>query len=129
MHEFSTMEGIVSAIREEGKKHNAKAITKVWLEIGELTFLGEEQLRFAFEVLTKDTEMEGAELVIEKVAPKVRCKCGYEGNVNYDEKEEFHIQFPILKCPLCGSDVEITSGRECLIKNIEIEVEDVPYER
>ncbi len=129
MHEFSTMSGIVNAVREEGKKHNADAITKVVLEIGELTFLGEEQLRFAFDVLTKDTEMEGAELVIEKVEPKVVCPvCGYEGNVEYDEKEEFHIQFPILKCPVCGSDVGITSGRECLIKNIEIEVEDVPPE-
>ena len=122
MHEFSTMQGIVSAIREEGRKHNAKAITKVWLEIGELTFLGEEQLRFAFDVLTEGTEMEGAELIIQKVEPKVRCECGYEGKVNYDEKEEFHIQFPILRCPVCGNNVEIVSGKECLIKNIEIEV-------
>ncbi len=126
MHEFSTMSGIVNAVKEEGRRYGADAITKVVLEIGELTFLGEEQLRFAFDVLTRDTEMEGAELVIEKVEPKVRCICGYEGAVEYDEKEEFHIQFPILRCPVCGSDVEITSGRECLIKNIEIEVEDVP---
>jgi len=128
MHEFSTMTGIVNAVREVGKKHNASAVTKVILEIGELTFLGEEQLRFAFDVLTKNTEVDGAELVIEKVRPKVRCLCGYEGDVEYDEKEEFHIQFPILKCPVCGSDVEITSGRECLIRNIEIEVENVPSE-
>jgi hydrogenase nickel incorporation protein HypA/HybF len=126
MHEFSTMSGIVNAVRGEGRRHNAKAIIKVTLEIGELTFLGEEQLKFAFGVLTEGTEMEGAELLIKKVEPSVKCSCGYEGAVEYAEKEEFHIQFPILRCPVCGSDVEIMSGRECLIKNVEVEVEDVP---
>ncbi|MEA2054435.1 MAG: hydrogenase maturation nickel metallochaperone HypA [Candidatus Thermoplasmatota archaeon] len=125
MHEFSTMANIVGAVMEEGRKHNASRITKVLLEIGELTFLGEEQLRFAFGVLTKDTEMEGAELIIGKVKPKVRCQCGYEGDASYAEKEEFHIQFPILRCPECGDTVEIINGRECLIKNVEIEIEDV----
>ncbi len=127
MHEFSTMSNIVAAVRGEGRRHNATGITKVLLEIGELTFLGEEQLRFAFDVLTKDTEMDGAELIIEKVMPKVKCECGYEGGVEYDEKKEFHIQIPILKCPRCGNTdtVKITNGRECSIKNVEIEVEDV----
>lgn len=94
MHEFSTMQGIVSAIREEGRKHNAKAITKVWLEIGELTFLGEEQLRFAFDVLTEGTEMEGAELIIQKVEPKSDANAGMRGRLTMMRRRSFISSFP-----------------------------------
>ncbi len=125
MHEFSTMTQIVNAILEEAKKHHAQKITKVVLEIGELTFLGEEQLRFAFDVLTKDTILEGAHLEIKKKGVEVRCHCGYEGGIEYEEKEEFHLLTPILRCPRCNEEVRIVRGRECIIKNIQMEIEDV----
>ena len=126
MHEFSTMSSIVTTVLEEGKKHNAMAITRVVLNIGELTFLGEEQLRFAFQVLSEDTLLDGAELVINRIPPQVTCSCGYEGDVEYEEKEDFHIRFPLLRCPKCGGSVHVQHGRECLIKHIEIERDDVP---
>ena len=50
---------IVNSILEEAKKHNAKRIDEVHLVIGKLTFLGLEQVRFAYEILVKDTIMEG----------------------------------------------------------------------
>jgi len=125
MHEFSTMQSIVNAIMDEAKKHGAIKITKVELEIGELTFLGEEQLRFAFEILKEGTIMEKAELFIEKIGAEVKCiKCGYQGKVNYGMKEEFHLSFPILKCPECGGEVEIVRGRECIVKGVEMEVRE-----
>jgi len=129
MHEFSTMQAIVNAILEEAKKLNAKEISKVVLQIGELTFLGEEQLKFAFEILKEDTIMKNAELIIEKIEAKVKCKCGYVGNIEYGIKEEFHIAFPILRCPKCGGEVEILKGRECLIKSVEMEIEDVAIKK
>ncbi|MGC9308536.1 MAG: hydrogenase/urease maturation nickel metallochaperone HypA, partial [Thermoplasmatota archaeon] len=104
----------------------ATAITRVVLDIGELTFLGEEQLRFAFHVLREDTLLGGAELVINRIPPQVTCSCGYEGAVEYEEKEDFHIRFPLLRCPECGGSVHVQRGRECLIKHIEIERDDVP---
>lgn len=125
MHEFSTMTQIVNAILEEGKKHHANKITRVILEIGELTFLGEEQLRFAFGLLTEGTILEGAELEIEKKEIEVRCSCGYEGKVDYEEKEEFHFLIPLLRCPKCNEEVEIVKGRECIIKSVQMEIEDV----
>jgi len=129
MHEFATMQQIVYAILEEAKKHNAKEISKVILQVGELTFLGEEQLKFAFDILKEGTIMENAELFIEKIKAEVKCECGYSGGIEYGLKEEFHIAFPILKCPLCGKEVEIIRGRECLIKSVEMEIEDVAVER
>ncbi len=130
MHEFSTMQSIVNAIMEEARKHGAKKITRVELEIGELTFLGEEQMKFAFDILKEGTIMERAVLKIKKTRAVVRCtECGYEGNVEYGIKEDFHLSFPILKCPECGGSVEIIGGRECTVKNVEMEVEDdIPQE-
>lgn len=125
MHEFSTMSSIVATVLEEADKHDATAITRVVLEIGELTFLGEEQLRFAFQVLREDTLLEEAELVVNHIPPEVRCSCGYSGVVDYEEKQDFHIRFPLLRCPKCGGAVDIKQGRECLIKHIEIERDDV----
>ena len=129
MHEFSTMSQIASAILEEGRKHNASYITKVILEIGELTFLGEEQLRFAFDLLKKGTMLEKAELEIQKKGIKVRCSCGYEGGIEYEEKEEFHFLIPLLRCPRCNKEVEIIEGRECIVKSVQMEIEDVPTAR
>ena len=116
------MQSIIEAVIAEGKKHSAKEINKVFLEIGELTFLEEEQLRFAFDILKEGTILEKAELIIKKIETKVKCQCGYEGKIEYGLKDDFHIMFPILRCPKCGGNVEILKGRECLIKKVEMEI-------
>ncbi|MBC7080977.1 MAG: hydrogenase maturation nickel metallochaperone HypA [Thermoplasmatales archaeon] len=121
MHEFSTMQNIMSIVIEEAKKMGAKKISKVTVEIGELTFLGEEQMKFAFNLLKEGTIAENAELVIIKIKAKIKCKCGYKGEIRYGEKNDFHIIFPIINCPLCGNDAEILEGKECRIKSIEVE--------
>ncbi len=125
MHEFSTMQNILNTILDEAYKYKAKKINKIVIEIGELTFLAEEQLKFAFEILKEGTIFENAELIIKKLDAKIRCKCGYEGKVKYAIKEDFHLYFPILKCPICGGEVEIIKGRECLVKKVEMEIENV----
>lgn len=123
MHEFSVMSQIVESILEEARKNRAIKVEGVELEIGEYTMLGKEQLRFAFEVLTKDTIIEGAELVIKDIRGRVRCPCGYEGHVPGSD-ETPHRMVPILECPRCGGAAEILEGRECLLRNIRMVVPD-----
>jgi len=123
MHEFSTMQHIVEVILSEAHKHNPEKITRVNLEIGELTFLGIEQLQFAFQVLRRGTLLENAELKIDTVKPLIRCTtCGYSGDTEYDERPELHFMIPLLKCPRCGKDIEIVKGRECVVTSIQMEV-------
>ena len=126
MHEFSTMQQIVDAVLKEAHKYTTNDIKKLTLQIGELTFLGAEQLNFAFNVLKEDTLLNSAKLVIETIKAKVSCECGYVGTVDYGMKEAFHMSYPLLKCPRCDANVEILQGRECLIKSFEMEIEDVP---
>jgi len=124
MHEFSVMSQIIASILEEAKKRDASRIEQVDLEIGDYTMLGEEQLRFSFEVLAKDTILEGAELHVGHRRGKVKCSCGYEGNAATSEDSP-HRVVPILECPKCKGAAEITEGRECLIRNIRMVVPDV----
>ncbi len=125
MHEFSVMTQIVDSILEEAKKRDAKKVEEVDLEIGEYTMLGDEQMKFAYEVLSKDTILQGSKLNISHRKGKINCaSCGYEGDVKVAEDSP-HRLVPILECPRCHSPAKIVVGRECFIRNIRMVVPDV----
>ncbi len=124
MHEYSIMSQVIQAILDEAGKNKLNTISKVTLEIGELTFLGEEQLRFCYEVLSKDNILHDSQLIIEKVEPEIECtKCGFKGDLEYQESEEFHFRLPKFACPKCNSKVEIIKGKDCIIREITGELD------
>lgn len=119
MHEYSIVSQIVQTLMAEAEKNELKSISKVTLDVGDLTFLGEEQLRFCYQVLTKDNFLKNSELIIETITPEVKCtKCGYIGEIEYLEKDEFHFRLPKFDCPKCNSKVEIVKGKDCTIREI-----------
>jgi hydrogenase nickel incorporation protein HypA/HybF len=85
--------------------------------------LNPEQLKFMIEVLSENTLLEGAEIVIEEIAIEIECKsCRFSGIAPSSDLDEF---VPIIECPECkGKDLEITKGRECNVKTIKIEKEE-----
>ncbi len=121
MHEFSTMQGVVGVIMEFAEKNNAKKVLRVYLDVGELTFLNHEQLKFSYQILSEGTILEGSELVISPIKAKYVCKhCGSSGDLPRVEEGD-HFSVPVFYCPECGKEIEITSGRECRVREIEIE--------
>jgi len=125
MHEFSVMTQIVDSVLEEAKRRDAHKVEQVDLEIGEFTMLGQEQLRFAYEVLSKDTILQGSKLEIRTIKGRIKCdSCGYEGKIMIAEDTP-HSSVPILECPKCHSAAKIVEGRECLVRNIRMVVPDV----
>ena len=125
MHEFSVTSQIVNNILKEAEKHKAKKVVQVNLAIGKLTFLGIEQVRFAYNLLVKGTIAEKSKLVIKEKDGVVKCsKCGYEGDFKYEDNPMYHIPMPTLKCPKCGSTVEIVGGKECTIESIKLITDD-----
>jgi hydrogenase nickel incorporation protein HypA/HybF len=121
VHEGSITTQIVQNVLQEAKKRNATKILEVHLVIGKLTFLNPEQVRFWYEILTKDTIMENSKLTIEESEGTVKCpKCAYEGNFKYIDDPTLHVPTPTLNCPKCGDTVEIVGGKDCLIKNIKM---------
>ena len=121
MHEFSMTTQIVNCILEEAKKHNAKTVNEVHITIGKLTFLGLEQVKFAYKMLVKNTIMEDSILLIEEKDGEVKCNnCGYMSDLKYEDDPVYHIPSPTLTCPKCGSVVNIVGGKECTIKSIKL---------
>ena len=123
MHEYSVMSQIVEVILSEAKKRDAEKVSRVSLEIGEFTFLGEEQLRFAFEVLSKGTIMQGANLDVRMAKGSIECKCGYSGAP--EQPDDLHSLSPVLKCPKCGGIAAVKEGLGCTVRDISLEVPDV----
>ena len=121
MHEFSRTSQIVEAVLSEAEKQDAVKIIEVEVDIGDLTFLGIEQVRFAYKILTDKTIARSSKLRINQIPGRGRCdSCGYDGPLSFLDDKQFHIMVPTFNCPRCGKSLSISEGRECVIKRIRI---------
>jgi hydrogenase nickel incorporation protein HypA/HybF len=121
VHEVSVMASIVEAVLEELKKHDVEKVEEVHMVIGEITFLGREQLEFAYEVVTRGTLLEGSKLVMTDEKVEVRCRsCGYIGGVEYVSGGGQDHVIPNLSCPRCGGGVEVTKGKSCAVTSLKV---------
>lgn len=124
MHEYSIMMDIVQAALKAVEGYEVENVEKVFLDVGELTFLNPEQMRFSFVVLTRDNVMSGAELVIQELKAEIMCtSCGYTGGLP-DNVEEIHFGVPRIYCPQCRGKVDLLKGKECVLRNIKMNVKD-----
>jgi len=123
MHEISIAGAIIDAVIEAAKKNNALKINKVFLEVGELTGLNPDQLKFIFKKITAGSLAEDAQYDIKVIKPLINCrKCSFNGAVEIFESHHYFL--PVIKCPECSeTDVEIIEGRECIITKMNIMVE------
>ena len=108
MHELAITESIVAAVT--GRLPEAK-ISCVRLEIGALTGVVADSVRFCFDLVTEGTNLEGARLEISE--PPGRCRCGSCG-------AEFAPDGPIPLCPCGGSRVTVLSGEELKIISVQV---------
>jgi len=123
MHEYSLgqalLEGLLEHLRErpvEGR------IRKVHIRQGELLILSPEALGEAWRILAEGTPVAGSEVQIEKIPVRVRCPaCGYEGPVNYVSEEGWHFAVPVLACPKCGGQTDVTAGRDLAIVGLSVD--------
>lgn len=123
MHEVSVTTGIVDAVIAELSKYNVEKVNAVNIAIGDMTSLGDEQMEFAYEIVTRGTILEGSKLVIEHVPVEVECDaCGYRGPVKMltDPDYESH-SIPVLSCPECGGQIRVVKGMECTVRSMDIE--------
>ncbi|MEE9150518.1 MAG: hydrogenase maturation nickel metallochaperone HypA [Thermoplasmata archaeon] len=124
MHEFSIMVDIVQAALKSMENYEVENVEKVFLDVGELTFLNPEQLQFSFEVLTKDNALRGADLAIEQRKVEIECtSCGYKGSLE-NKPEENHFRIPLLFCPKCKGEVSVLSGKECILRRIQMNLKE-----
>ncbi len=122
MHEASIAQSIVQTVLQEANKQNALHIESVEIEIGELSFLGIEQIEFWVKTGFQGTIAENAEIVIKQVKGIIHCQvCEYQGELKIEKDPAYHFSIPTFSCPHCqSSKIEITQGREALIRRIKI---------
>ncbi len=117
MHELSIAQALVEQVEASAKKEQALRVVRVVIAVGALSGVEPEALRAIFPLVAEETVAADSELVIERVAARVRCRaCGHEAPTD----DSFFIG-----CAACGSrDVELVAGRELNITSIELEVEE-----
>ena len=122
MHEFSFAYNIFKVAEATAIKYNAKKISEVYLEIGELTLIVPELLKKSFEMATTGSIAEGAELIIELTPGKIKCReCNKISTVTLSE-ESYLTGLQLFQCQHCQSkDTEIVEGKKANVKNIKIQ--------
>lgn len=109
MHEMGITQNIVSIVSEHA---GARKVTRVRLEIGKLSAIMPEAIRFCFDIAAKGTVLENSKLEIVELPGKAKCKdCG----------GEVLLETLFGTCD-CGSrDLQRLSGEELNIKEMELE--------
>ena len=116
MHELSLAVSIIETVLKAAKEYDAKKILEINVEIGDLTVVSEDRLRFKLEITSED-----AKINITRMLGRIRCKkCGYEGESPPIEDDPLqNLLMSSLKCPKCGdTHTEIIGGRELGVKDI-----------
>ena len=71
MHEMGITRNIISIVSEHAK---GAPVKRVSLEIGKLSAVLPDAIRFCFDVCSKGTELENADLEIIEIAGRKRCQ-------------------------------------------------------
>jgi hydrogenase nickel incorporation protein HypA/HybF len=115
MHELSIAMALVEQVEQVAREQKAVTVPRITVTVGQLSGVDPDALRGAFSLAAEDTAAAGAELVVDIVEARVRCRvCGRCSTPTA----------PFLHCVDCRStEVEVEAGRELLIKSIEVDVE------
>ena len=114
MHELALAEAI-AAIAE--RHAGGRRVTRVEVQVGRLRQVVPDALAFGFELATQGTALDGAQLALEEIPVRLRCR-SCEGRTEPE-------RFPFA-CDECGSlDVEVTDGEQLQVVALELEDEQV----
>jgi hydrogenase nickel incorporation protein HypA/HybF len=110
MHELGIAQEVVAIVAQ----HARRKVIRVVLEIGKLSAILPDAIRFSFDICSEGTVVEGAVLEIIEIPGRARCRA-CDGEVILER--------PFGRCECGGSDLEWLTGEELRVK--EYEVSDV----
>ncbi len=108
MHELAVTESVVQAVTE---RLPGATVRCVYLEIGPLSGVVADSVRFCFDLVTEGTSLAGARLEISQPSP--RCACA-------DCGREFTPDGPIPVCECGSAAVTVLAGQELRITAVEV---------
>jgi hydrogenase nickel incorporation protein HypA/HybF len=113
MHEMALAESMLEIVEAAARKHGASRVSAVRLEIGTLSHVAVDALRFCFDAVTRGSLAEGAALDIDATPGEAWCMpCG----------ERVAIAQLGNPCPRCGGyQLTVTAGDAMRVKDIAID--------
>ena len=104
---------VLEAVRTEMRLHPGTYPCKVGVRIGEMAAIDQDALRFCFEAIILETDLESLELGIEVCPRSHRCQgCGHK----------FVVRDCDSRCPQCASlETKCISGDELELAYLEVE--------
>ncbi len=111
---------LVEAVLDLAQREHATKVVEVHLKVGKLRALSIEQLKFCYDILSKQTILEGSKLLVDETPGKVRCSsCDYAGEVDSGD-DAYHFGVVSMVCPKCANMLEIEGGDECVISKVRM---------
>jgi hydrogenase nickel incorporation protein HypA/HybF len=113
MHELGIAQSVIDAVQTESARHPGAKPSKVAVRIGELSAIDPDALRFSFNALIRESELEGMVLETQVCPRRHRClDCG----------TEFDIKDFDFRCPQCASTRnQCIGGEELELAYMELE--------
>jgi len=113
MHELSITQGIVSLCAERAAERGPRTrVTQVTVEVGALSAVMPEALRFCFEICARDTLVAGATLEIIETPGLARC---------LDCAAEVAMSAPFGNCHCGSAKLVLIAGEELKVRQMEVE--------
>jgi len=112
MHEMSLCEAIIETAEKQASIHAYKSVKCIRLEIGKLSCVEPEAMRFAFAAVARNSIADGARLIIDEIAGLGWCsQC--EAEVGIKQRYD--------ACPNCGFyPLDIRQGDAMRIRDMEV---------
>lgn len=111
MHELGIVSELVEIAEARAERDGHARVTRLVLEIGKLSTVLPDAVRFAFDVATEGTRLEGANLEIQEVDGKGECRAC---------KTALVLRGPVTRCTCGAFDVAWHSGTEVRIVEMEV---------
>ena len=113
MHELPVTESILEISLRHGRESNAKRITDLYLVIGQLASIVDDSVVFYWDIISKGTLAEGAQLHFKRIPAEMQCR---------DCKSRFKLSSEEFSCPECGgAHIYVVAGEEFYLDSIDIE--------
>jgi hydrogenase nickel incorporation protein HypA/HybF len=108
VHEMAITQSVVQAVCE---RMGDVPVRRICLEIGTLSGVVADSVRFCFDLVTEGTTLEGASLEIVQPTGRARCRdCG----------AEFALVDLLVLCTCGSANRELLTGEELKIREVEV---------
>ena len=113
MHELSIATSLAEIVAAHARDHGAETVRSITLRVGALSCVHKRALEFSFELVTKETPLEDAQLRFIDIPVAIFC-----GTCNRT------VELPGIqrfRCPVCDTPSgDIRQGKELDVETIEI---------